>query len=354
MVNRQWLCASYVPPDEIPTQKHFELVEAPMPSPAEGEVLLRTLLLGTSPAQRMYVTKESEFHIKVAPGEIMSGRGVAEVIESRHPQYQAGDIMEGTLGWQEYVAMSPDPQVKDGSHVTPVKKVDNPVRPLTTVLGLFGQRAFSAYVGMVEIGDTQPGDQVLVSSAAGGVGSIACQLARARGASRVVGIAGGEEKCRWLVDQGLCDAAIDYRQENLEAQIGEALPDGLNIYLDNVGGDTLDAALQHLAVGARVAVCGHISTEYLRPRPPGPTHYYNLLYRRSRMEGFFVFDYLSRWGEFEAQLRRWYADGLLKLTDHVLEGIERTPDALTSLFTGANVGNCVVRVAPDPETVPAL
>lgn len=354
MKNRQWILRKYVQPDEYPGSDHFELVESDKPELRDGQVLLQVLLLGTSPAQRMYVTENSDFHIKVKPGEVMSGRGVAVVVESRHPDYPIGDVMEGTLGWQTLVATSPDPVIKDGTHTTPVKRVRNPVRPLTTVLGLFGQRAFSAYVGMIEIGQTKPGDQVLVSSAAGGVGSIACQLARIRGAKRVVGIAGGADKCRWLVERGLCDAAIDYRQGDLFEQIASHFPDGLDVYLDNVGGDMLDAALNNLAVGARVAICGHIATEYMRPRPPGPTHYYNLLYRRARMEGFFVFDYQSRWPEFEDELRNWYTQGHLQLTDYVLEGIEHMPDALTSLFEGSNTGCCVVRVAPDPENVPAL
>ncbi|MFK7956190.1 MAG: NADP-dependent oxidoreductase [Lysobacterales bacterium] len=354
MQNRQWQFTTYVKPDEYPSRDHFTLVSTPMPEPAEGEVLLKVLWLGTSPAQRMYVTKESNFHIKVAPGEVMSGRGVGEVIKSRHPGHKVGDIMEGTLGWQEYVAACADPKVVDGTHVTPVRPVNNPVSPLSTVIGLFGQRAFSAYVGMIEIGKVASGDAVLVSSAAGGVGSIACQLARLKGASKVVGMAGGPKKCQWLLDTGLCDAAIDYRQGNLPEQIGAQFPDGLNVFLDNVGGDTLDGALQHLAKNARIAICGHISTEYMRPRPPGPTHYYQLLYQRSTMEGFFVFDYQSRWPDFERQLREWYGEGKLKVLDHVLDGIEHMPDALTSLFTGDNTGNCVVQVAEDPASVPRL
>ncbi|MEM9530058.1 MAG: NADP-dependent oxidoreductase [Pseudomonadota bacterium] len=352
--NLQWVMRRYVAADEIPSAEHFELISSPQPQPGPGEVLLKVLVLGTSPAQRMYVTKDSQFHIKVEPGEVMSGRGIAVVVASRHPDYQEGEVMEGTLGWQQYVALSPDPQRRDGAHVTPVSRVEQPLRPLSTLLGIFGQRAFSAYVGMIEIGQTREGDAALVSAAAGGVGSIACQLARIRGASRVVGMAGGEDKCRWLVKQGLCDAAINYREGNLPEQIRDHFPAGVDVFLDNVGGDTLDAVLENLAVGARIAICGHISTEYQNPRPPGPTHYYNLLYRRSRMEGFFVFDYLSRWPEFERQLRDWYQEGRLISTDDVLTGIERMPDALTSLFTGAHKGCCVVQVADDPSDLPQL
>lgn len=353
-VNRQWIFKHYVRPDEFPQQKHFELIESSVPEIADGEVLVRVLLLGTSPAQRMYVTKESVFHIKVEIGEVMSGRGVGLVVDSKNDSFAVGDIVQGTLGWQDYVAVSPDPAVVDGRHVSAIQRVEKPLRPLTTILGLFGQLAMSAYVGMIEVGRVQEGDTVVVSSAAGGVGSIACQLARIQGAGRVIGIAGGERKCRWLLDQGLCDEAIDYKSENFEEQMANTLADGLDVYLDSVGGDMLDLALQHIAQNARVVLCGHISTEYQNPRPAGPRHYYKLLYQRARMEGFFVFDYVTRWPEFEAKLRGWHSEGKLKLVDHVFDGLEQMPAALTSLFDGSHIGGCVVRLASDPPQVPEL
>ena len=352
--NRQWIFRQYVLPDEYPQEKHFEFVQSPIPEIQDGEVLVRVLLLGTSPAQRMYVTKESVFHIKVEIGEVMSGRGVGVIVASKHESFEEGDIVQGTLGWQDYVAISADPLIVDGRHVTPIQRVDNPVRTLTTILGLFGQLAMSAYVGIIEIGQVNKGDTVVVSSAAGGVGSIACQLARIQGASRVIGIAGGEDKCRWLLEQSLCDEAIDYKSDDFEQQMATILADGVDVYLDSVGGDMLDLVLQHLAINARVVLCGHISTEYQRPRPPGPRHYFNLLYQRARMEGFFVFDYLTRWPEFEAQLRIWQAEGQLKLVDHVFDGLEYMPSALTSMFNGTHIGGCVVRLADDPSQIPEL
>ena len=353
-VNRQWRLKRFVRADEVLGEQHYELVESPMPTIDEGQILVKTLLLGTSPAQRMYVTQERKFHIAVEIGAVMSGRGVGVVVASKHPEFTGGDIIQATLGWQDYVALTPDDTSDTGKNVRTVQKVIDPVRPLTTIMGLFGQLAFSAYVGIIEIGKVAPGDVVLISSAAGGVGSIACQLARIQGAAEVVGIAGGKEKCQWLLDQGLCDAAIDYQQEDLQQAMAEHCPDGANVYLDNVGGDMLDTALQHIAVGARVVICGMISTEYQNPRPPGPTHYFNLLYQRSRMEGFFVFDYVPRWPEFEAELRRWYSEGKLKLVDDVFDGLETAPTALGSLFTGGHTGGCVIRVSEDPEHLPAL
>ncbi len=354
--NRQWRLKRFVGPDEVLGEEHYELTESPMPTIDDEQILVKTLLLGTSPAQRMYVTEERTFHIAVEIGEVMSGRGVGVVMESKHPDFAAGEIIQATLGWQDYVALTPDDKSDTGKNVRTVQKVPNPVRPLTTIMGLFGQLAFSAYVGIIEIGQVKEGDVVLVSSAAGGVGSVACQLARIQGASKVVGIAGGQEKCDWLVEQGLCDSAIDYKKtgQDLAAAIGEHCPEGADVYLDNVGGEMLDAALQNIAVGARVVICGMISTEYLNPRPDGPRHYFNLLYKRSRMEGFFVFDYVPRWPEFEAQLREWYSEGKLKLVDDVFDGLPSAPRALGSLFTGGHTGGCVIRVADDPEHIPAI
>ena len=351
--NRQWIVKRFVKADEIVSPEHFELVETPTPEISDGQILVKTLLLGTSPAQRMYVSEERQFHLAVDIGQVMSGRGVAEVVASKHPDFKPGEIIQASLGWQEYAALTPDSDDTD-QNVRTVQHVRQPVRPLTTILGLFGQLAFSAYVGIIEKGQTRPGDVVLVSAAAGGVGSVACQLARIQGASKVIGIAGGQAKCQWLLERGLCDEVIDYKADDMLAKLQQYAPDGIDVYLDSVGGDMLDTVLQNLAIGARVIICGMISTEYQRPRPPGPRHYFNLLYRRSRMEGFFVFDYVEQWPAFEKNLRQWYQEGKLSLVDDVFEGLEQAPAALGSLFTGGNTGGCVIRVADDPETLPTL
>ncbi len=354
VANRQWIFKRYVAADEVPNELHFSFETSALPRIAPGQVLVRVLWLGTSPAQRMYITKDSQFHLKVAPGEVMSGRGVGVVVESKHRDYAAGAIVQGALGWQDYAAIEPPAEIKDGQHLSPIQVVTEPVRPLSTVLGLFGQLAFSAYVGMIEVGSTSAGDTVVVSSAAGGVGSIACQLARVRGAKRIVGIAGGSAKCQWLMERKLCDVALDYRAPNFAQQVADAVPEGIDVYFDSVGGDMLDLMLQNIRPGARVVLCGHISTEYQNPRPPGPTHYYNLLYQRARMEGFFVFDYLTRWPEFEVNLRRWHAEGRLQSVDDVFAGLDKMPSALASMFDGSHTGGCVVRVAEDPANLPEL
>ncbi len=351
-INRQWRLKRFVGSDEIIGPQHFELVESAMPEPAAGQLLVQTLLLGTSPAQRMYISEERQFHTPVELGEVMRGRGVGQVIASHHKDFAVGDIVQGALGWQDFAVLDAAAPEASDHNTGAVRKVREPVRPLTTVLGLFGQLAFSAYVGIIEIGQVRRGDTVVISAAAGGVGTIACQLARIQGASRVIGIAGGTAKCNWLLEHGLCDAAIDYREGHLLSALQQACPDGINVYLDSVGGEMLDTALQCLALNARVVLCGMISTEYQRPRPPGPTHYFNLLYRRSRMEGFFVFDYVERWPAFEQALRQWYREGRLRVFDDVAEGLEHAPEALGSLFSGGNMGGRIIRVADDPEHLP--
>ena len=351
--NRQWLLQRYVAANEVISRDHFSLVEHPVPEPGEGEVLVRVLILGTSPAQRMYVSEEREFHLTVDIGEIMSCRGIGEVLVSRHPGFRVGDIVQASLGWQEFAIVTPDSKDTD-QNVRKVSHLKHPARPLHASLSLFGQLGFSAYVGIVETAKVRSGDVVVVSSAAGGVGSIACQLARIRGAATVIGIAGGAGKCEWLIDNGLCDLALDYQAEGFQAELDEACSGGVDVYFDSVGGDILDAVLGHISVGARIVLCGHIATEYQRPRPPGPRNYFNLIYRRARMEGFFVFDHIEHWPEYERQLRAWYGEGLLSLLDHVFEGIEMAPDALRSLFIGGNTGGCVIRVADDPENLPLI
>ena len=352
--NRQWRLKRLVGEGEYPGPEHFELGEAQVPELQPGEILVRTLVLGTSPAQRMYVSTERQFHFAVDLGEVMSCRGVGRVVASAHPDFAVDDIVQASLGWQDYAVLAPEASEDPSHNVRNVRKVPDPVRPLTTVLGLFGQLAYSAYVGVIEIGQVRSGDTVVISAAAGGVGSIACQLARIQGAKRVIGIAGGREKCAWLLAKGLCDEVIDYRQGSVEASLAALCPEGFDVYLDSVGGSMLDAALQHLAIGARVVLCGMISTEYQRPRPPGPTHYFNLLYRRSRMEGFFVFDYVDRWPAFEARLRQWYREGRLVLTDDVAPGLEHAPAALGALFAGGNTGGRVIRVSEDPDYLPHI
>lgn len=253
--------------------------------------------------------------------------------------------MSAAVGWQDYAVLTGE----DGAHeVDNVQKIAEPVFPLYRLMGTLGTSAFTSYFGIRDIAAVEDGDNVVVSAAAGGVGSIAGQIAKLMGA-RVIGIAGSAAKCSWLVDDLGFDEAIDYKTEDVAARLAACCPNGIDVFFDNVGGEILDDALQNLAFGARVIVCGLISTEYEKVPPPGPAHYYNLLYKRARMEGFNVWDYVPRFGEAQTQLTEWLEQGLIKPTDELIVGLDKVPDAVGALFTGGNKGITVVEVTPNAD-----
>ncbi len=345
-VNRQWRVARQVQPGELVGDEHFTWSQAPVPAPRDNEFLVRTLCLSAGPAQRGYISagRRSGFLPSLAAGEVMRGRGVGVVVESRHSQFKAGDLYVGSLGWQDWSVHTPRPD----DFVFSAKRIEDPVFPLTTELGTVGNAGMTAYFGLIAVGQFRAGESVLVSAAAGGVGSVVGQIARIRGAARVVGLAGTAEKCRWLVDDLGYSHAINYREDNLGARLGELFPDGINVFFDNVGGRVLETALEHLAMHARVVVCGWISSDYGVEVPPGPATYRNLLYKRARMQGFVVFDYWQRYPEAERVMKQWYRGGQLRNSEDVSLGLETMPQALRSLFAGTNRGIRNVRVAPDP------
>lgn len=345
-VNRQWRVARYPAPDEPVNESLFEWCEAPIPEPDNGEFVVETICLATGPAQRGYLTpNRGDFFETVPLGDVMRGRGVGRICASRHPDYRTGELFVGSLGWQDYSVQRP----RGAEFIWSTRKVMRRIRPLSMSLGILGQAGATAYFGLLEAGRIQAGDEVLVSAAAGGVGSAAVQIARIRGAGRVVGITGREEKARWLIDELGCDAVINYKSEDVATRISELFPNGIDLFFDNVGGAILDAALSHLAMHARVAVCGFVSTDYAPELSPGPINYRHLVAKRARMQGFIVFDYWERFDEAEQRLLQWYDDGLLVNTDDVDEGLQRMPDVLASLFTGRNRGVKLCRLRPDPD-----
>jgi len=350
-MNRQWRVARYPSTDELIGPAHFDWVEQPVPVPADGEFLVRTLCLAPGPAQRGYLSPQhTNFYSPVPVGEVMRGRGVGEVIASRHPDYAPGDIFIGSLGWQDYSVQRP----RGAEFIFSNRKVPAPVRPLpTTTLGMLGQAGATAWFGLHEAGGLKPGDRVLVSGAAGGVGSMAGQIARLKGAALTVGIAGTAAKCEWLCRNLGFDAAINYRTDDVAARLRELFPSGIDLFFDNVGGEVLDLALGNLARGARVAVCGYIASDYAEQKS-GPANYRHLVYHRARMQGFVVFDYWHRFAEAESVLTAWYEDGRLRDCEDVDDGLERMPDSLSSLFTGGNRGIRLCRVAPDPPHLARL
>jgi NADPH-dependent curcumin reductase len=334
-VNHQVLLKSR--PTGMVEPSNFELHEEDLPEPADGEFLVRNLYLSLDPAMRVWMVEAPSYIPPVGIGEVMRGACVGRVIESRHPDYDPGDLVLGVFGWQDYA-------ISDGGGAVPVTKVPDGVPP-TMPLGVLGITSLTAYFGLKEIAKPRPGDTVAVSGAAGATGSVVGQLAKIWDCT-VVGIAGGPEKCGWLTGELGFDAAIDYKSEKVSARLRELCPSGMDVFWDNVGGEVLEAALANLAMGARIVLCGAISN-YNAPEPTGPRNYMNLLVRRARMEGFVVFDYLSRTDEAMAELVPLVMEGKIRHREDVREGLEAAPAALVDLYSGDNRGKLLVKIA-DP------
>jgi NADPH-dependent curcumin reductase CurA len=314
----------------------FKLVESDMPSPGDGEVLVQVMYLGVDPAMKGWMENRADYVAPLEIGDVMRGNGIGRVIESKHDKFPVGTIVSGGFGWQEYA-------VSNGKDI-PLNPVPEGV-PLTAPLSVLGITGLTAYFGFMEIGQPKAGDVVLISGAAGATGSVVGQLAKLNGASKVVGIAGSQEKCDFLVNELGFDAAINYREEDQAARVKELCPDGINIFFDNVGGEILDIALENIADNARVVICGGISRYNLAGDIPGPKNYFNLVFRRSRMEGFIVLDYLPRFGEAIAYLAKHVAKGDLISKESMMEGFEQMPNALMALFAGENIGKQLVHIA---------
>ena len=312
----------------------FEIVDTPMPTPAAGEVLVQSQYLAVEPAMKGWIEARVDYVAPVEIGDVMRGQGAGVVLQSNHPDYPEGTLVTGSFGWCRYLT-------SDGKSV-PLRKLPAGIEP-TAALNVLGITGLTAYFGMLDIGQPQAGETVLVSGAAGATGSIAGQLARIAGA-RVIGIAGGSDKCEWLVSELGFDGAIDYKSEDTAARVAQLCPDGLNVFYDNVGGEILDIALDNLADKARVVLCGGISRYNETGAIPGPKNYFNLVYRRARMEGFIVVDYAARFGEGVGALAKLLDSGELQHRETVLEGFDQLPQALINLFSGGNTGKQLVAV----------
>ena len=335
--NRQWLLAKR--PYGLVTAENFEYREETIPEPADGQVLLRNLFLSFDPTQRGWMEDRESYMPPVAIGEPMRAGSVAQVVESRHADYAIGDLVQTLGGWQDYL-------VVDGALAGfGLSRLPEGVTP-QMALGVLGTTGQTAYFGMLDLGQPQPGQTVLVSGAAGATGSVAGQIARIKGC-RVVGIAGGPEKCAWLKEEARFDEVIDYKAEDVEKKIGELCPNQVDVFFDNVGGEILEATLNHINMHARVVLCGGISSYNATEPQPGPNNLMNLVIMRARMEGFIVIDYLDRFSEGAAALAGWMASGELVHRDDVQEGFENIPDTLNRLFTGRNIGKQLLKIA-DP------
>ncbi len=335
-MQKRWTVKSR-PTDEV-RPEHFTLEEAAVPEPAQGQLLIETLLLTTSPPARMWLTSGGLSGKPIPIGDVMRGSGIGRVATSRNPGFAEGELVSGGLGWQTH-------SLSDGDKLNPVSKVEAPKDlPLSTRLHVLGASGASAWFGLLEIGRLREGDTVVVSGAAGSVGSIVCQLARKRGC-RVIGIAGGEAKCKWLSDELGCASAIDYKHEDVGARLETLCPGAIDVFFDNVGGDALDAALAQLAIGARVVLCGGTSQYQQDGAWQGPRNYFHLVYRQATMAGFYVFNFADRFDEALLPLEDGVRSGKIKYAEERYHGIEQAPMALQRLLSGQNFGSTVISVA---------
>ena len=332
-------------PEGAATRDNWQFTTEPVGEPAEGGVLVKTLSLSLDPAMRGWMNEGKSYIPPVEIGAVMRAGGVGRVVASRNPAFAVGDTVYGTLGVQEYILI-PQEELKR----TGLTKIDLRAGSITQWLNVLGMPGMTGYFGLMDIGQPKPGETVVVSGAAGAVGQTVGQLAKIKGC-RAVGIAGGPEKCDWVVKELGFDACIDYKagpsavREGLKAHC----PKGVDIYFDNVGGEILDAVLARLARGARIIICGAISQYNNANSAPaqGPKNYLSLLVNRARMQGMVVLDYADRYHVAVAEMATYLKDGRMKSREDVVEGIDTFPEALTRLFTGQNFGKLVLQVAKD-------
>ena len=335
--NAQWRLRAR--PVGLVKESDFELVQEPLSRPGDGQVLVRNHYLAFEPAMRGWLDDVPSYIPPVGLGEVMRASTVGEIVESHHADYAVGDMVSGMLGWQQFALTDGAPGPMGG-----LTKVPAGVPP-ELMLSALGGTGLTAYFGMVEIGEIREGDTVLVSGAAGATGSVAAQIARLRGAAKVVGIAGGPEKCKWLTEQAGLDAAIDYKSEKVSARIREEFPKGVSLFYDNVGGDILDQTLLQMAPFGRVVLCGGISAYNEEKLPPGPANYMQIVIRRLTVKGFILIDHFAKAGEAIGALSDWIRRGELVHAEDIQEGFENAPKTFLRLFEGQNLGKQLLKIA---------
>ena len=329
--NRQFLLAKR--PVGAATRDTFTYQQVPVGQPKEGQILVKNQYLSLDPAMRGWMNEGKSYIPPVGLGEVMRALGVGQVIASAHPDFAVGDYVNGALGVQDYFLGEPR-----GFY-----KVDPKLAPLPVYLSALGMTGMTAYFALLEVGAPKAGDTVVISGAAGAVGSIAGQIAKLKGC-RVVGIAGGKEKCNLLIEELGFDGVIDYKNEDVIAGLKRECPKGVDVYFDNVGGDILDAVLSQLNFKARVIICGAISQYNNKEAVKGPANYLSLLVNRARMEGFIVMDYADRYVAAGQEMAGWLAKGQLKSREDIVEGLETFPETLMKLFSGENNGKLILKV----------
>jgi NADPH-dependent curcumin reductase len=336
---RQWTLQHR--PKGLAQVSDFRLETAPVPSIGPGQLLVQTQYLGVAPVMLRYMNNETSFERPLQLGDVMHGRGVGRVIASQHPYYQVGDYLQAKLGWREYALIAPD------DPYFMVFRMNHPDLPISHGISTLAMSGFTALVGLQEICQLKASDRVLVSGAAGGVGSQVAFVAKALGATQVVGMAGGATKCQMLTQELGYTDAIDYKTENVTERLDELFPEGIDVFFDNVGGEILDGVMGRIRRRGRIAICGRISEylkqpeEYHRPR-----NLWKIGLRDAKLEAFFVYDYTEHFGRYEKQLAAWIREDKLQPKEDILEGIELVPEALISLYRGDNIGVRMVRIDP--------
>lgn len=328
---RQWLLNGH-PRGRPIADDDLKLVTIDLPAPGPGQMLLRTLYLGFDPAQKGWMENIADYVAPMAIGEVMRGSGITEVVESNGGKFAAGTLLAGSTGWSEYL-------IHDGTGLTPVETD----LPPTAMLSILGTTGVTAYCGLFKIGQPVAGDVVVVSGAAGATGSIVGQLARIAGCT-VIGIAGGTEKCAWLTQEAGYHHAIDYKAGSIKDQLKALAPQGINVIFDNVGGKILNDMLSCIATHARVVICGGISRYESGTLPAGPENYFNLVFRRARMEGFIVLDWADEFPAIRKRLVKMVNEGKLAYREDVQHGFENAPATLQRLFVGANKGKQLLKL----------
>jgi NADPH-dependent curcumin reductase CurA len=333
--NRQWRLAAR--PQGLIKESDFEWVEERVRSIEGGEVLVRNIYLSLDPANRGWVRETASYVEPVQIGDVMRGLTIGVVEESRNQRFSEGDIVSGTIGWQDY-------GISDGSDLRVVRPG---ALPLTAFLGLFGMVGMTAYFGLLDVGKPAAGETLVISGAAGAVGSIVGQIGKIVGC-RVVGVAGSDSKCSWLTDELGFDAAINYKTESVARKLHKHCPDGIDVIFENVGGEILDAEMMWINNFARIVLCGLISGYNATEPVPGPSSFPLVLIRRARVEGFIVIDFAERYGEAVEKLSEWYEEGRLKYRVAVYDGLETAPRNINRLFDGSHDGKLIIKVSDEP------
>ena len=335
-VNRALVLEDY--PSGAPGARHFRLVETPVPEPVEGEVLVRSIYLSVDPYMRGRLRPGPSYAEPQKIGEVMVGEAVGEIVASRNARYAAGDFVTAGIGWQTHGVIRGDG----------LRKLDPEAAPISTALGVLGMPGLTAYFGTLEVLQPRPGDTLVVNAASGAVGAVVGQIARI-GGCRVVGIAGAEDKCAYITTELGFDRAINHRTTaDMSAALADACPHGIDCYFDNVGGPITDAAIENLALGGRVAICGQIAQYNDTQVATGPRNLRHFLVKRASLKGLLVFDWRDRYQEGLVRLQRWVQSGEIRYREDIVDGLEKAPDAFAGLMEGRNFGKQLVRVSDDP------